>query len=211
MRQAKIVNHIFGGKLNDDGTIDRHMQFTERDNIVFTGRIVWIKTKRIRVGDETDIAAAKLAIRSRQMKVPVELLTDGMNKDRIFGRRKFVHALGPQWNREAEQQNRLDQNDRELEVRRYSTPHAGMIGRGMTAFAKADQNENKKKRPTNEERAHKPMGKLENMIDLIAVLGRIRRLTKKLVDQREASHTYPNFLRSALDAVRAASGCGAKY
>ena len=105
MRQAKIVNHILGRKLDDDGTIDRHMQFTERDQIVFTSRIVWIKTKRIRIGDETDIAATKLAIWSRQMKVPVELLADSMNKDRIFGRRKFVHTLGPQRNREAEQEN----------------------------------------------------------------------------------------------------------
>src|ERR1700736_6114708 len=96
-------------------------------------------------------------------------------------------------------------------MRGNAATHTVVIGRGMATFAETDQNENEKSGPADEERAHEPVTKLENVIDLVAVLGCIRRLTKKFVDQRQAIHTYPNFLRSALGATRAASGCGAKY
>ena len=86
-----------------------------------------------------------------------------------------------------------------------------VIGQGMATLAKTDQNENEKSGPADEERTHEPVTKFEDVIDLVAMLGCIRRLTKKFVDQRQAIHTCPNFLRLALDAARAASGCGAKY
>ncbi len=60
------------------------MQLAKDDKIVFTSRIVRIETKRIRICDQIDIAAAKLPIRSGQVKIPVELLTDDVDENRIL-------------------------------------------------------------------------------------------------------------------------------
>src|SRR6266849_5019381 len=65
------------------------MQFTQRHDIVFASRIIWIQPKRIRVADQADIAPAELAVRSRQMKVPVELLADSMHDNCVLGGWKF--------------------------------------------------------------------------------------------------------------------------
>jgi len=85
-----------------------------------------------------------------------------------------------------------------------------MIGLGMAAFAKTNQDVNEKQRPANEERAHEPVAELKDVIDLISVLGRVRGLTEEFVDQREATHIYRDLPESALDAARAASGCDAR-
>ncbi len=53
---------------------------------------------------------------------------------------------------------------------------------------KADQ-------PTNR-RAHEPMAELQDVIDLITMLGNVWRLAEKFVDKREASHIWSNRPRS---------------
>ena len=85
-----------------------------------------------------------------------------------------------------------------------------MIGGGMAAFSETDQNENEESRPPDKKCAHEPMAELEDVVDLVAVLGRVRWLPEKLVDEREAIHTFPNLLRSVPDVARAASGHDAK-
>jgi len=53
-----------------------------------------------------------------------------------------------------------------------------MIGFRVAAPAKADQHKNEKGRPSDKKRAHKPVREFEDMIDLVAVLGGVRRLAK---------------------------------
>ena len=65
------------------------------------------------------------------MKVPVELLTDGVNKNRIFVARKFIHAFGPKRNSKADEQNGFDQHDGKFQMRGDAALHAFMIGRRM--------------------------------------------------------------------------------
>src|ERR1700730_18330505 len=211
MRQAKIVNHIFGGKFDDDRAINRNMQLAQRHNVVFAGRIIWIQPERIRVGDQADVAAAEKTVRSRQMIVPVELLADYVDENHIFGGRKFIHSSRPKRNGESEQKHSLDHDNRKFQMRGDTAAHTVVIGQGTATLAKTDKNEKKKSGPADEERAHEPVTKFEDVIDLVAVLGCVRRVTKKFVDQRQAIHTYPTFHRSPLDVARAASGCGAKY
>src|SRR6266568_726061 len=64
-----------------------------------------------------------------------------------------------------------------------------MIGGGMAAFSETDQNENEESRPADKKCAHEPMAELEDVVDLVAVLGRVRWLPEKLVDAREARST----------------------
>ena len=87
---------------------------------------------------------------------------------------------------------------------RDSTPDTVVIGAGMTALVKTNQNENEKERPTKKERAHKPVGKFEDMINLVTVLGGVRRLTEPLVDQREATHTSPDLPPEAVHVAERA-------
>ena len=73
----------------------------------------------------------------------------------------------------------------------------------MPTLVKADQNKNKIGGPPDKERAHEPMAKLDDVIDLIAVLRSIRRLAEELIDEREATHTFRNLLRRVARAARA--------
>src|SRR5258708_27203943 len=187
------------------------MQLTKHDDCVLAGRIIWIETERIRICDEIDVAAAELAVRSGQMKRPVELLADNMDEKCVLSGWKVVHALSPERNGESKQEHCFDQNDGEFQMCRDPTTHAGMIGAGLPAFVEADQNENEKRRPAHEERAHEPMGELKNVIDLVTVLRGVRRLAEKLVDEREATHISPSLLPSTLHAAEAACDRGAKY
>ena len=86
------------------------MQLTKGHNIVLARRIIWIEPERIGVGHQTDVAAAKLAVRPGQMKIKAELLGDDMDKNRIFCRRKFIHAFRPKRDGESQEQNRFDED-----------------------------------------------------------------------------------------------------
>src|SRR6516225_5034739 len=91
-------------------------------------------------------------------------------------------------------------------MRRDMAAHAGMIGVRLAALPKPKQDVNKKHRPTDEQRRHEPVTKLEDVIDLKAMGRSIGRLTEKLVDQRKAIHTCSSLPRSAPDAARSACG-----
>ena len=45
--QKEIVDNIFRGKLCDHGSIDRHMKFARRNDVVLASRIIWIKAERV--------------------------------------------------------------------------------------------------------------------------------------------------------------------
>src|SRR5215471_6540722 len=94
-------------------------------------------------------------------------------------------------------------------MRRDVAAHASMIGILLATLPKSKQDVNKKRRPPDEQGGHEPVTKLKDMIDLEAVCGSVRRLTQKLVDQREAIHTCSSLPRSAPDAARLACGRGA--
>ncbi len=71
-----------------------------------------------------------------------------------------------------------------------------MIGLRVAALVKTDQHKNEKGGPSEKKRPHEPVREFENVIDLIAMLGSVWRLTKKFVNEREASHRIcPNLLR----------------
>ena len=69
-----------------------------------------------------------------------------------------------------------------------------MIGGGMATLAEANQNKNEKRRPSEEEHAHEPVAELEDVVDLVTVLGGVGRLAEEFVDERQATHTFPNLL-----------------
>src|SRR6266480_1123743 len=95
-------------------------------------------------------------------------------------------------------------------MRRDSAPHAQMIRAGMPAFPEPNQRKNKKRRPPNKKRAHEPVTKLKDVIDLISVRGCVRRLPQKLVDQRQATHICSNLPRLSPDMARRACAHAAK-
>src|SRR5436190_16603570 len=94
-------------------------------------------------------------------------------------------------------------------MRRNSAAHTDMIGNRLATLPKPNQDVNEKSRPPEEQRGHKPVTKLNDMIDLIAVRGSVERLTQKLVDQCKAIHTCSSLPRSAPDGARPACAHGA--
>src|SRR2546426_12369585 len=181
------------------------MQFVEHDEIVFRCWISGVETERIRVRDQINATPAELTVRAGQMEVPIELLTNRMNDERVLVGRKLIDPLGPEWNREAEEQHGFDQHHGKFQMRRDAALDAFMIGHRMTPFAETKQHKGEESRPPEKERSHEPVAELDDVIDLIAVLGSIRRQAEKFVNQREmaANHTRQNLPASAPGAVRA--------
>src|SRR5207237_792281 len=81
--------------------------------------------------------------------------------------------------------------------------HTFVIGHGMAATVIAKEHINKKNKPTDEERAHEPMAKLQDVIDLIAVFGGVRGLAEKFVDQSKPTHIATSLPRSIARTVPA--------
>src|SRR5438128_12610601 len=106
------------------------MELAERDDVILAGRIIWIEPERVGVGDQTNVAPTKLAVRPGQMKIKAELLGDDVDENRIFCRRKLIHAFRPKRNGKTEQEHGLDQDNGEFQMRGNPTAHTGMISGG---------------------------------------------------------------------------------
>ena len=70
-----------------------------------------------------------------------------------------------------------------------------MISGGLPSFPEPNQHENKKRGPANKQRAHEPVTKFEDVVDLISMRGGIRRLPEEFIDQREAIHIWSDLPR----------------
>src|SRR6266699_4509995 len=109
------------------------MQFANRHDIVFAGRVVRIEADGIGIAQKANIAPAKLAIGSGQMKIPAELLANNMDEKRLFSWRKLIDAFCPKRNGEPEEEHCFDQDNGEFQMRRDAAPDTLMIGSRMPA------------------------------------------------------------------------------
>src|SRR4029077_17032035 len=126
------------------------------------------------------------------MKIPVELLANDVHENRIFRSWKFVDTLRPKRDRKTEEQHRFDQDNGKFQVSGNTAADTFVIGSRMATLAEANQNKNEKGRPPDEEHPHEPVAEFEDVIDLVAVLGCVRRLAEELVDERQATHICPS-------------------
>ena len=85
-----------------------------------------------------------------------------------------------------------------------------MIGDGVTTAMESDQHENKVTKPSDKQRGHEPVTEFENVIDLIAMLGSVRRLTEKFVYEGEATHIDRVVLQPIVGAALTASSNAAR-
>src|SRR4051812_7701202 len=138
------------------------------------------------------------------MKIPVELLANGMDDDRILVFRKLVYPFRPERDGEPNEENGFDEDHRKFEVGRNAAFDSLMIGHRMPALTEPHEDIHKESGPAHKERAHEPVAELDNVIDLKTMLGGIGGHAEELVDQRETIHTAANLRRSAVDEVRAA-------
>src|ERR1700692_1998223 len=129
------------------------------------------------------------------MIIETELLCDDVNKQRVFAWRKLIHASCPKRNSKPEEKHGLNQHNRKFQMRRYWAAHPGMISNGLPCFPEPDQHENKKRGPANKQRAHEPVTKLDDVVDLISMRGGVRRLPEEFIDQRQTIHTYSDLPR----------------
>ena len=103
------------------------MKFALRNDIVFAGGVVGIEAHRVRVAHKADIAPAKLSVGPGQLKIPAKLLAYDVDDERFLAWWKLIHALCPEWNRKSKQEYRLDQDNREFQMRRDGAPYAMVI------------------------------------------------------------------------------------
>ena len=160
--------------------IDRHVQFTQNNDVVLGRGVGAIQPDRVRVANQRELAAAEDTIGSRKMKVPVKLLPNRVDQGRVFVLRERIDPLRPERDGEADQEHGLDQNNRKFQVSRDAAGHTLMVCHRVAAFAKTPENEKEKRRPSEKERAHEPMTELDDVIDLVAMLGGIRRQARSV-------------------------------
>src|SRR5207244_12527208 len=125
------------------------------------------------------------------MEGPVKLLPDRMDKDGIPGFGKWIHALGPQRHSEANEEHGFNQDHGEFQMGGNTAGYSFVIGHGMAGAMITNEAIEEKGQPTDEKRAHEPMAKLDDMIDLVAVLGRVRRHTEQYVHEGQRTHVSP--------------------
>src|SRR5439155_15674129 len=145
------------------------MKFALRNDIVFAGRIVGIEAHRIRVAHKADIAPAKLSVWPRQLKIPAKLLANDVDNERLLAWRKLIHALCTERNRKSKQEYGLEQDNREFQMRGDGASYAMVILSRLPPFPEDNHDKNKKCRPTEKKRAHEPVAKPEDMVDMISI------------------------------------------
>src|SRR5436309_2267631 len=118
------------------------------------------------------------------MEIPVELLPDGVNENRILVVRKVIHSGRPEGDRESEEQDGFNQNDRKFQMSRNAALHAFVIRDRISAFPETQEHVNEEDRPADEKRTHEPMAELDDVIDLETMLRSIRRQADQFVDER---------------------------
>ena len=106
------------------------------------------------------------------MEGPIKLLTNGVNKNGIARFGKLIHRFRPQRHGKADEQHGFNQDDGKFQARRDAAGHAFVIGHGMAAAMKTNENKQKEDQPSNEEGSHEPVTKLQDVIDLVAVFWR---------------------------------------
>ena len=128
------------------------MQFPKHDEVILGRRIGGIESERVRVADQGQLTTAKGAVRTRKMEVPVKLLPNRVDQNRVLVLRESVHSFRPKRDGKADEQNGLDQDDRKLEVRGDPARHAFMTRHRVAALAKTPEHITEEK-PTNQGRA----------------------------------------------------------
>src|SRR2546423_1583746 len=79
-----------------------------------------------------------------QMNIPVKLLANGVDQDRVGGVGKLIDPLCPERDSESHQQRRFDEHDRKLQVRRDSARDPFVVSDRTTTTPKTNQDVNKK-------------------------------------------------------------------
>ena len=166
---CKTVDHIFRGHVDDHIAVDGYMKLTQSGQVVFRSRIVRIKPERVRVTLQIDVTPAECAVGAWEMKVPAELLADGMDQDGALFIWNVIDPVRPERNGESNQKKGVDQHDRKLEVRRNAAGDAFVTRDRIALLPKSKEDENEKDPPSNKESAHEPMAELDDMIDLVAL------------------------------------------
>src|SRR5438270_6935014 len=129
------------------------------------------------------------------MEIPVKLLPDGVDEHRVFRLGEVVDVFAPERNREADEQHNVDENNGKLEVSRNRARDALVVRAWIATLVKTNQDVGEKREPADEERGHEPMRELDDVIDLVAMLGSVRRLTENLINQGETiNHTAQDLL-----------------
>ena len=107
-----------------------------------------IEAERVVGGDQVDVGAPELAVRSGILHVPRELFADDAHDDRLVLRRKRFDALRPRRNRVEHQQDHFDDGDGDFEALRDLALRAGVARFRIRASPEPEQHEHEEQCPS---------------------------------------------------------------
>src|SRR5438132_13461006 len=110
-------------------------------------------------------------------------MTVCVDEDGVEGLGELIYAFGQPRHSEANEEHGFNQDHGEFQVSGNAAGHTFVIGHGMAATVIATEHINKKNKPTEEERAHEPMAKIPEQMDLIDVFVAARGLAADFVAQ----------------------------
>mgnify|MGYP003342357985 CR=1 FL=1 len=129
-----------------------------------------IQAERVATIGELGVLLAPLAVGTREMGSPCELLGHHLELHRLLsGPRGVVDRTGPEGNRQADQQHAFDDSDTDLEVGRRMAAGAHIIGLGIGRPIETEHDKQEISDPTHEQRPHQQVDVQDQFIDALAM------------------------------------------
>src|ERR1019366_10684267 len=110
------MDHVLGTDIDDDGLVDRDVNFVERLDVVLAVRVGRVNTEDIAVRNIFHVLLAENTVRAGVADVPGELLAHHVDDGGVLRVGELVHSLGPNWDGHADQENGLGNDNAEFNV-----------------------------------------------------------------------------------------------
>ncbi len=222
------MDHVLAGQVDDRRPVHRQVQLVDRRDVVL-GRLV-AAVEPDRVGllvHQTRIGIAEHTVGAGVPDVPGELLCDDADDHGVALGGEFVDPIGPQRDREADQQDHLGDGDADLRVLARAALGALVVRLRVLTLPETGHCVDEVSTPPDEQDQHQHVDPIDHAIDprrmsrrtgrkkqvhhgsgnslLAASMARRRRYTKKVMNAICTTPTRPN---SRNTPARAASISG---
>ena len=178
---GEAVNHVQPGDMGQHRFVHGHNDIPLHHHVIFCVGVVFpINPEGVNGCAQGRILLAHDPVNARVVGIPVELLCQNMNDGRFLFRRRPGDHFGPEWNREADQQNALHQRDETFEVIRDVTLDANVIGFRVLRLAEPENGVKEIRQPAHKKRAHQGMDVNNQVVHVLAMLGRKERQVQEL-------------------------------
>ena len=123
------MDDVHRRQVRDDRDVDRQIHLVDRVNVIGAIRVAPVETDCVARGDQTGVSTAEATVGARIHRMPFKLLRDDVDDRRAVLGWNRVDTHRPGRDGEPEQDDRLDDDDRHVEiVRRGVALDAHVVG-----------------------------------------------------------------------------------